>query len=474
MRDSDSSTPTTAESFSAGPVAGLSWRSGAHDGSSQQGRPAAQLDKRGATLTPAPATEEVQISRWRLKHKVANILRRPEGETSPGVCKCGAAGYGSEEVLLTRRNGRPGVSGVYFCDSPWLCPTCAPRRAAQRAEKVQEVFNAVEARSGQVVFLTLTIQHRDGEGLGDLKRLVMDACRKARQGRPWALAVERYGIAGTMVGPEVTWSKRHGWHFHLHLAVPMLVADPAKAEEGGEWLMERYRAYIARAGGRAARAGQDVTVVWRREDLAAYLAKGSASWEVASAGATKNGRKGLTPWDLAARAAEGDARAAALFQEYASVMPGTRSCVITKALADRLGLKPHEDEDAPGVEAAEDDAEIVGSMVPPRWHRVLRHGHAADVLKAVGDGWEWPAIDAMVRRLLHEEEQAPASVRRPPEHAPTAEELARKALATATCEFRGRKGQAVQVVLSREAAYAKGRGLVFVQPSLREVLQLVA
>lgn len=239
--------------------------------------------------------------------------------------------------------------------------------------------------------------------------------------------------------------------------------------------MERYRAYIARAGGRAARAGQDVTVVWRREDLAAYLAKGSASWEVAAAGATKNGRKGLTPWDLAARAAEGDARAAALFQEYASVMPGTRSCVITKALADRLGLQPHDDEDAPGVEAAEDNAaEIVGSMVPPRWHRVLRHGHAADVLKAVGDGWEWPAIDAMVRRLLHEEEPALASVRKPPEHAPTAEELARKALATAACEFRGRKGQAVQVVLSREAEYAKGRGLVFVRPSLREVLQLVA
>lgn len=436
---------------------------------------AAQLDNVDAALTPPKKVEAVEpssISRWRLKHTVANILRDDGAEKTPGVCKCGTAGHQVEEIALTLRNGRPGVSGVFFCDSPWLCPTCAPRRAAQRAEKVEEVFNAVEAKGGRIVFLTLTVQHGQRDGLATLKKLVMDACRKARQGKPWALAVERYSIAGTLVGPEVTWSRKHGWHFHLHLAVPMLVGDEATAEAGGEWLLERYRAYIQRAGGRAERQAQDVTVVWRREDLADYLSKGSAAWEVSNAGATKKGRKGLTPWDLAALAGKGDHQAAGLFREYAATMPGTRSCVITKALADKLGIASHEDEDAPGVEQAEDEAEVVGTMIPPRWHRVLRRGYAADVLKAVGDGWKWEAIDAMVRRVLREDDDPPLTVRRPPEHAPTADVIAREVLSEAH-RFRGRKGQALQVVIDRHRRQAKDSGRVFVGPDLRQVLELV-
>lgn len=433
----------------------------------------AALDKRGATLTPAASEEvkeQVSITRWRLKHKVANLLRDvPEGTSVPGVCKCGTAGHEVVQIDLTLRGGRPGVAGVYYCDSPWLCPTCAPRRAAQRAEKVGEVFDATEVCGGSVVFVTLTVRHGKSDALDDLKALVSDACRKARQGKGWKLAVERYGIAGVLVGPEATWSARHGWHFHLHLAVPML-GSVDRAEQGGEWLIERYRSYIERAGGRADRQAQDVQVCWRREDLAAYLAKGSAAWEVASAGATKEGKKGLTPWDLAARAGQGDERAAGLFREYASVMPGTRSCVVSPALAAKLGLKPSDDEDAPGVEVIEDEVEIVGSMEPPRWHRVLRHGFAADVLKAVADRKPWPEIDVLIGMLLHEERRKEQPTSRPPisVHAPAAWEIARQAAARAHV-FRGRQGQALQVVLDEHRTMAVSKGLTFVPPPLREV-----
>lgn len=458
-------------------------------GRGQQGRQAAQLDKRGATLTPAVSEEvkeQVSVTRWRLKHKVANLLRDvPEGASVPGVCKCGAAGHQVEQVNLTLRGGRPGVSGVFYCDSPWLCPTCAPRRAAQRAEKVGEVFDATEARGGSVVFVTLTVHHGRRDALADLKVLVSDACRKARQGKGWRLAVERYGIAGVLVGPEVTWSASHGWHFHLHLAVPML-GPVDRAEEGGEWIIERYRSYIQKAGGRALRKGQDVQVCWRREDLADYLAKGSAAWEVASAGATKEGKKGLTPWDLAAKAGRGDARAAGLFREYAAAMPGTRSCVVSKALADKLGLKPSDDEDAPGVEEAEEDAEVIGRMEPPRWHRVLRRGHAADVLTAVAQRRPWAEIDALVGRLLHED-QSDAVWRRefgedpplriaptPKEYAPALSELVLQTIMKAECQFRGRRGPALQVVLEEHRAIAAAKGLPFFQPPFSEVWQALA
>ncbi|PZP19850.1 MAG: hypothetical protein DI607_01385 [Sphingomonas hengshuiensis] len=452
----------------------------------------AQLDKRGATLTPAASEEvkeQVSVTRWRLKHKVANLLRDvPAGASVPGVCKCGTAGHQVEQVSLTLRGARPGVSGVFYCDSPWLCPTCAPRRAAQRAEKVEEVFDATEARGGSVVFVTLTVHHGRRDALADLKALVSDACRKARQGKGWRLAVERYGIAGVLVGPEVTWSPANGWHFHLHLAVPML-GPMDRAEEGGEWIIERYRSYILKAGGRALRKAQDVQVCWRKEDLADYLAKGSAAWEVASAGATKKGKKGLTPWDLAAKAGLGDARSAGLFREYAAAMPGTRSCVVSKALADKLGLKPSDDDDAPGVEEAEEDAEVVGTMEPPRWHRVLRRGHAADVLSAVAQRRPWPEIDALVGRLLHED-QSEAIWRReegeycpleivplpkpPKEYAPALSELVLQTIMKAECQFRGRRGPALQVVLEEHRAIAAAKGLPFFQPPFSEVWQALA
>lgn len=349
----------------------------------------ARLDKGDATLTPpggdvvAPQKAEIgkktstdsrQIQRWRLKHTVANVLRAatPEGGKTPGVCKCGTAKRcddGSEAPFVTfySQDGRPGIQGVFYCDSPWLCPTCAPRCAAERAENVQRVFDATEKKGGQVVFLTLTVRHGPGDELKDLKKLVTDACAKARRGKPWALAVKRHDIQGVLVGPEVTWSRKAGWHFHLHLAVPMIEKDDGvstaeeRAKAAGEWIINRYLSYLQREGGEvqrryydqrdqsaARREAQDVQVVWRREDLADYLAKGSGAWEVAAAGATKTRTKnrrigGMTPWDLAAFAGRGDEIAAARFAEYAKVMPGTKSCIITKALADKLGIQPDAD-----------------------------------------------------------------------------------------------------------------------------------
>lgn len=452
------------------------------------GGAADRLDNRDATLTPAPQKEAQgktqggekegsTVTRWRLKHSVAQILRDvPAGEKTPGVCKCGTARPDEPTVALTLRDGKPGVAGVFYCDSPWLCPTCAPRRAAERAERVLQVFDATEARKGRVVFLTLTIQHDRRGALADLKRLVQDACRKARQGKPWALAKERYAIAGTLVSPEVTWSQRHGWHFHLHLSLVILRDDDALAEEAGEWLVDRYMSYIGLAGGQCERKAQDVQVVWRREDAAAYVAKGSAAWEVASAGATKNGRKGLTPWDLAALAGKGDAQATALFREYAAVMPGTRSCVITPALADALGLAPVTDEDEPGVEQRSDDVEVVGELETPRWHLILRRGHAADVLKAVGEGRPWAEVEGLVRTLLREPPPASGGLpgrQGPPVRAPSAEDMARQVAAEATLSGH-RRGRALATVLDHEREQAKAQGFVYLPPDLRAVLNRLA
>jgi len=354
--------------------------------------PRSGLDTKGATFPPV---ETKGVSRWRLKHQISRLIRAgtAPGAPVPGVCKCGTARHDTTAVSVVRRDGRAGFRGTLACDSSWLCPTCAPRRAGQRVERLEGVFDAVEAKGWMMVFVTLTAAHGPRDALEDLKRLVSDASRSARQGRAWMSLAATHGVEGTIVGPEVTWSARHGWHYHQHLAVIVSTSDPEAAERAGHALLARYLAEIRKAGGRALPQGQDVQAVWRREDLKAYLAKGSAAWEVGAAGTGKvaHGR-GSTPFDLAAAGAAGDRRAAALFLAYSLVMPGTRSCVVTASIAAKLGIAEADDAETEGEVQDEPADEEIGLIDRADWHVLLRRGHVPDVLAAVQAGVPWPFV----------------------------------------------------------------------------------
>ncbi|MDR6434867.1 protein rep, partial [Brucella pseudogrignonensis] len=390
------------------------------------------------------------------------------------------AGFNSEEVTLVRNNNGAGVRGVFYCDSPWLCPTCAPRRAAERAEKVQTVFSATEKKKGRITFVTLTVGHTKNHSLSELKQAVTSAGSLARKGKPWKLAQDRYGIVGTLVSPEVTYSIKHGWHYHLHLALIVLNDDDEKAHEAGEWLIGRYMNYINKMGFKTSRKAQDVTVVWRQEDLAQYMAKGSAAWEVASAGATKDAARGsLSPWDLAALAGKGDSESANLFLEYADVMPGTKSCVITKKIADILEISADEEEPEGHTEEVENDDEIVGVMQPSRWHRILRNGYAADVLKVTSAGWKWGDIDNLISRMLNEGEAnyhtSKEKVEIVKEHKLSDDEFIDKVRLAYYRLTGGKKtyGRAVQVALDEERSYAVKYDKVFILPDLKNVMSVL-
>jgi hypothetical protein len=225
--------------------------------------------------------------------------------------------------------------------------------------------------------------------------MVSGASRRARQGRRWVELAELHGVQGVIVGPEVTWSKRAGWHYHQHLAVIVTTAEPEAAEAAGHAVLARYLSAVKAAGGRALPQGQNVQHVWRREDLQSYIGKGSAAWEVGAAGVGKvaNGR-GLTPWDLAIRAAEGDGLARLRFAEYVEAMPGTRSCVVTASIAAKLGIEPEDDPQGEMEDEPED--EVLGEVSRGTWHLLLRRGRVADVLAAAHAGVEWSSIASSI------------------------------------------------------------------------------
>lgn len=250
--------------------------------------------------------------------------------------------------------------------------------------------------------------------LAFVKDLIQTASSKARKGRKWVDAQEGFGILGVICGPEVTYSQDNGWHFHQHLSVLVdgptvfeIIAANGDAEKlremvakrtkaAGDWLAEAYKDKIRCAGGKVSdKHGCKVRIAHDAEDASDYTAKGSMAWEIS--GGYKDETKSdasLTPWDIANRAAEGDKFLYARWKEYEATMPGTRSCVVSAALAKKLGITVERDDEGDEPVLHEND-DVVGRVVSPLWKRWMRHGLASTFLLRVEAGGEAGFADAV-------------------------------------------------------------------------------
>lgn len=402
--------------------------------------------------------------------------------------------YRSDE---TSGEFRAGVSGVYRCGSPWLCPVCSVSKAFERSERVQQAAVATYARGGQVGLLVLTASHSRKMLLQDVKKLVQGASSKARKGRAWVKAQGDLGILGVIVGQEVTYGD-NGWHYHQHLNVP--VDGPTEAEEAcaagdadlletivrkrawraAQWLAKAYTEEIRKAGGKvSSKHGCRFRVADDWEDASDYTAKGSMAWEVAGGHKDKTkAETSMTPWDIAEAAASGDAFMRHRWNEYVEVMPGTRSCVVSAALAKELGVAATPPEE--GEQELHERDDIIGRVDAPVWSRWMRFGLAATFLSRVEiggaegfaaaveatEGDADPIERAIAARKMAAEERARQT------HAPTPEHIAANA--------RGRRhehkdaGTVIRMVLDRERDVAASLGRRFVAPPMRRVLELVA
>lgn len=387
-----------------------------------------ELDNRGATFPrhwnqDSFKDDEGKIdlrksvsARWQLKHEVVGILRsNPKADGSTyAVCGCGYGAVfknddgdleGVDAVDIYRRNGRVGVSGALRCNSPWLCPSCAPGRAEKRRQNLEEVFDRTSAMQGVTAFVTLTIRHKKNDTLADLKRIQSTASRKARQGRAWLAIKEKAQILGVVQGVEVLHNLNTGWHYHAHIIIPCLT-DNATAREAMHAFVARYIECVRAEGGDALERAQDVKILVDAEtnDPVSYVTKGSASWEIAGSLKEARDRKSRTPWDLVKLASAGDESAKSLFLEYSENIVGTRSCVISPSLAKALMMDvPDEDDDNVDADFSAnecDDTEIVVSVLTDSWRKLMSYGVAWRVINAVELGQDTASCEAIVCELL--------------------------------------------------------------------------
>lgn len=221
--------------------------------------------------------------------------------------------------------------GILKCGRQHSCPTCASRKAAERADELDRMMRG-DVPEARWQMLTLTLSHHAGEKLTDLLNTLMRAWRKVRATRA-VRDIFAWRVTATVRAVEVTHGK-NGWHPHIHLLL--------RTTEWGETdrkILETE--WLRRVPGNKTRAVLWSTPIeaWNTA-RARYVAKLGA--EVAGvAKQCKNGN--LTQWDLAERALS-DVKAAAAWREYQSAMRGRRTLEFDERAKALLEKAPEKEE----------------------------------------------------------------------------------------------------------------------------------
>ena len=321
------------------------------------GRSRPALDNRGVSLPRlAPAS---LLSRLR-------PLARRIGLSSLAGCGLGAVPGTLPNIV--RRADVAALHGVIRCRSPWVCPHCAPRLAARRAELLRPQVTALLRQGYQPWLITLTVRHSRSSSLDDLFALLGKAWSRLTSGRAWS-ALKAAGVEYVR-GYDVTHGD-NGWHPHIHTVVlfSRVVSDPAAEARR---LLERWISAIRAYGGDVLSDGLDAQPCADASKAASYACHMAGLWE-AAAGVKKECKSltSRTVFDLAQAAVGGDAEAVRLWSEYARATKGRRALVCSQGLSLGEGEAAEEIEVRQArEEPVEEPVETVAVIYPAALVRV--------------------------------------------------------------------------------------------------------
>jgi hypothetical protein len=274
--------------------------------------------------------------------------------------------------------------GVYRCGSVWLCPLCGPIIAFRRRNELESAVRAWRSQNGDVVMVTLDMQHARVHALHESLDVLMSAWHALIRPRAYALWAARAGVVGHVRALEVTHGA-HGWHPHLH--VLYFVEDSRRVGDHALWLRSRWLRTLD-AYGRLATHGFHVSAVDPR-----YVIK--SSWTVedeVTRGVAKIARHGgMTIRDLTLAGMRDQV------EEYATVMTGRAAIRWSRGLRARLGLGVDGD-DQSLVNAHESQVvHVVGVLSFDAWRAVVESRRRADVLDAAESG----RLDDLIGEVLY-------------------------------------------------------------------------
>jgi hypothetical protein len=286
----------------------------------------------------------------------------------------------SGEVGVRLSEGHAGFAGLVTCGSVWVCPVCSSKIMARRALEIGSAVAAAQAGGLHVVFLTLTMRHRQGQRLGMLWDALAHGWERVTSGRRWVADRERWGVIGYCRAVETTIGT-NGWHVHVH-ALLFLDVERPNVDALCDSMWERWSAGLTARGLavplRHASEAHLVTGDLSGTALGDYLTKG-----VAAAGAlgmeltqtqskvAQGVHKTRPVWSLLDEGAlEGEAAPLRLWHEWERASKGRRQIAWSRGLRDLLGLSVAErtDEEIAGEQLGSEDDTIV---------TITRHGWAS-------------------------------------------------------------------------------------------------
>lgn len=169
------------------------------------------------------------------------------------------------------QDARAGVAGMVTCGQR-TCTVCGPKIGAkwatQIADTLREHRDTVYSPDlvpyglggGHAVMVTLTMAHSLRSVLVFLLATLMYAWSKVTTGAGYVRDAQEFGIVGWIRALEIPWSRRNGFHPHLHIL--FLTSEPMSADRAWEFgwrLFGRWEAALNRRGARVlAEYGLDV------------------------------------------------------------------------------------------------------------------------------------------------------------------------------------------------------------------------
>ncbi len=263
---------------------------------------------------------------------------------------------------------------------------CARSVAALRAKSYRRIHEAVTAKGGKMVTFVFTIEHEPKDELAVLLRALKTASTRARAGRIWNDKIKPLMQAvGALVDVHVRFSRRGGWHPHLHVTLACLTDDAEALKAGATMLLDRYVEALAKLGHSASKTKQSSTILDDR--LNAYPAHHHRRADVSGKLSDEvEDDTSLSAFDLAELASEGDGEMRDRFIEFSVAMKGSKSGVVTASLSRALELQPD-----PDTRPVLSETSWLGTLPSPVWKGLLDRNLASTFLERVENfgrsGW---------------------------------------------------------------------------------------
>lgn len=393
--------------------------------------PAQEADR--AQASRARRDERLRQRRWLWGHSVRERTRD---------CGRKSRALGGPAVRMSGEghDARMGVAGLITCGS-MTCPCCAAKIGAHRAEEITATLRAHRddhARpefkiAGGAVLITLTLRHHRGQSLESLLTALRSAWKCVNSGRAPGVEKEQSGICGWIAALEITWSRDHGYHPHLHVVVmtDVPVSNEHAQNLGEMWWMRWERGLAAHGISTLMdKGGLDVRVCDLDDPstgaLGDYLSK--VGQEVAGS-AAKEGRDGsFSTFGLLREVISTyEADAFSAWEQLERTINGQRRKFISwskgaSELRKRVTGPVATDEEIAATDLGSQDLIIIDPADWPKLRIMLeclfavgeRDGMVAACawLDCNGIGWT-PATAAPRRRKLQQKQRAPRPTRPP-------------------------------------------------------------